>query len=103
MAEQVKLAKLGLALVLAGTLLAFVAVLLPLLAAVAGVHAEVGAAGCVVILFFPVCFGVGPLAPYLVIAVMLIALALALVAYFLFRAAAEELKPEGFPPALGGT
>jgi predicted tellurium resistance membrane protein TerC len=37
------------------------------------------------------------------VAAMLIALALLLVAYFLFRAALEELRPESYPPAPGGT
>ena len=102
MAGQVKLAKLGLALVLAGFVLAFVAALLPLLAAGAA-RAEVGAAGCVVVLFIPVCFGVGPLAPYLVIAAMLITLAFLLITYLFLRAALEELKPRGYPPTPGGT
>ncbi|MCC6040356.1 MAG: hypothetical protein LM565_06015 [Thermofilum sp.] len=100
MAGQMKLARLGLALIAVGVILAFLAALLPLLAAGAG---EAGVAGCVLVFFVPVCFGVGPLAPYLMVAAMLIALALLLVAYFLFRAALEELRPESYPPAPGGT
>jgi uncharacterized membrane protein len=95
-----KLARLGLALIAVGVILAFLAALLPLLAAGAG---EAGVAGCVLVFFVPVCFGVGPLAPYLMVAAMLIALALLLVAYFLFRAALGEPRPESYPPAPGGT
>lgn len=79
--------KMGLILVAAGLTLALMAALLPLLAAPG---AQVGVGGCVVVLFIPVCFGVGnqPL-PLLVVAIVLSILLLAF-ALLVWRALARE-------------
>jgi uncharacterized membrane protein len=92
-----KLEKLGLALVLAGFALAFAAALLAALSAAQG--GAVGVGGCVLVLFIPVCFGAGPLAPHLLVAALALALALVVLSFLLWSA-----RPRGFarafPPPL---
>lgn len=69
-----KLFKVGLTFIILGFALAFVAVLLPIALGTAsssqGINVSGG--GCVVIMFIPICFGVGeyPLIPIMVSAVL---------------------------------
>lgn len=80
---------LGLALILAGFAVALAAALA---LAVSAARGEVGAGGCIVILFFPVCFGIGPLAPYLLIVAAALALALTALSFLLWRWVAAEAR-----------
>jgi len=86
----VQLEKLGFALILAGFALAFAAVLVAALSVAQGGAASVG--GCVLILFVPICFGVGSLAPYLLVVVLALALALVALSLLLWRWALGEAQ-----------
>ncbi len=75
--------KIGHLLILSGFLLAFIAVLLiPILAILSG-DASLSFGGCIVILFFPICFGVGSEPLLLILAAMLLAIVLMILSYFL--------------------
>jgi len=86
----VQLERLGFALILAGFALAFAAALVAALSVAQGGTASVG--GCVFILFVPICFGVGPLAPYLLVAALALALALVALSFVLWRWALGEAR-----------
>jgi len=93
----VELEKLGFALILAGFALVFAAALLAVLSAAQGGAAGVG--GCVVVLFFPVCFGLGPLAPYFLVAALALALTLVALSFLLWRWALGEARRLAQAPA----
>ncbi|MCC6029972.1 MAG: hypothetical protein LM591_07510 [Candidatus Korarchaeum sp.] len=77
--------RLGHLLILSGFLLAFIALLLiPILAMISG-EASLSFGGCIVILFFPICFGVGDKPLLLILAAMLLAIALMILSYFILR------------------
>ena len=80
--------KVGLALVLAGFALAVIAALLPLLAAPG---AQVGVGGCIIVLFVPVCFGVGSQALPLLIVAIALSIVLLVVAFIVRRVLAREV------------
>jgi len=79
-----RLWSIGLALVLAGFALAFAAAL-----ALVATAPSWGVGGCVVVLFIPVCFGVGPLAQPLLVATIALAIALVVVSLIAWRIAAK--------------
>ncbi len=85
-----ELERLGFALILAGFALAFAAALLVALSAAQGGAA--GVSGCVVVLFFPICFGLGPLALHLLVAALALALALVALSFLLWRWALSEAR-----------
>jgi uncharacterized membrane protein len=77
--------RLGHLLILSGFLLAFIALLLiPILAMISG-ETSLSFGGCIVILFFPICFGVGEKPLLLILAAMLLAIVLMILSYFLLR------------------
>jgi len=77
--------RLGHLLILSGFLLAFIALLLiPILAMISG-EASLSFGGCIVILFFPICFGVGDKPLLLILAAMLLAIVLMILSYFILR------------------
>ncbi|MEM1871559.1 MAG: hypothetical protein QW517_10625 [Thermofilaceae archaeon] len=80
--------KVGLALLLAGFALAVIAALLPLLAAPG---ALVGVGGCIIVLFVPVCFGVGSQALPLLIVAIALSIVLLAVAFIVWRVLAREV------------
>jgi uncharacterized membrane protein len=86
----VELERLGFALILAGVALAFAAALFAALSAAWGGAAGVG--GCVLVLFIPICFGAGPLAPHLLVASLALALALVALSFVLWRWALSEAR-----------
>lgn len=81
--------KVGLALVLVGFALAVVAALLPLLATPS---ALTGVGGCIVLLFVPICFGVGNLALPLLIAAAVLSILLLVVAFLVWRTLTREAQ-----------
>jgi len=93
-----KLEALGFILIFLGFALAFVAALLPALMAVLqpSEGVQVSGGGCVVILFFPVCFGYGALGGAMlitVIALTIILVALAFAFYWVtFKAVRRSLE-----------
>jgi len=94
-----KLEVLGLILIFLGFALAFVAALLPALmvALQPSEGVQVSGGGCIVILFFPICFGYGALGGAMLITV--IALAVILVAltfaFYWITSKAVRRSPEG--------
>ncbi|MEM1520030.1 MAG: hypothetical protein QXR35_02820 [Candidatus Korarchaeum sp.] len=66
------------------SILAFL--LIPLLALLSGSGPSVSGGGCIVILFLPVCFGLGEQPLLMVLVAMLMALAIMALSYLLFRA-----------------
>ncbi|MEM0023864.1 MAG: hypothetical protein QXF90_04275 [Thermofilaceae archaeon] len=79
--------KVGLALVLAGFALAVIAALLLL----AAPGALVGVGGCILVLFVPVCFGVGSQALPLLIVAIALSIVLLAVAFIVRRVLAREV------------
>jgi len=77
--------RIGHLLILSGFLLAFIAMLLiPILAILSG-NASLSFSGCIVILFFPICFGVGDKPLLLILVSMLLAIVLMILSYFLLK------------------
>ncbi|MEM1849259.1 MAG: hypothetical protein QXH70_09030 [Thermofilaceae archaeon] len=79
--------KVGLALVLAGFALVVIAALLLL----AAPGALVGVGGCILVLFVPVCFGVGSQALPLLIVAIALSIVLLAVAFIVWRVLAREV------------
>jgi uncharacterized membrane protein len=75
--------RLGHLLILSGFLLAFIALLLIPILATGETSLSFG--GCIVILFFPICFGVGDKPLLLILAAMLLAIVLMILSYFILR------------------
>jgi uncharacterized membrane protein len=75
--------RLGHLLILSGFLLAFIALLLIPILAMGETSLSFG--GCIVILFFPICFGVGDKPLLLILAAMLLAIVLMILSYFILR------------------
>lgn len=82
--------ELGFALILAGIALVLAAALLLAFSVAQGGAAGVG--GCVIVLFVPICFGVGPLAPYLLIAALALAVALVALSILLWKWVLSEAR-----------
>ncbi len=81
--------RLGLYLLLAGFALAFAAALLiPLAAALGGQPAGVSGAGCVLVVFVPICFGIGEAALPLMVAALAAVALLAVLSFVVLK-----LKP----------
>lgn len=79
--------RVGVILVVAGFILALLAALLPLLAAP---HARIGVGGCVVVLFVPVCFGVGNQPLLLLVVAIALSIFLLAIALLVWRTLARE-------------
>lgn len=80
--------RLGLYLLFAGFALAFVAALLPALAAALGAGGQpvgVSGAGCVLVMFVPICFGAGEWALPLMVSAAAIAAVLVVLSLVLLR------------------
>lgn len=75
-------AEFGLILIIAGFSLLFIAALLPL--AFAG-SASISGGGCIIILFFPICFGVGDQPAIMMVIAMALAVALIVLSYFVLK------------------
>ena len=78
-----ELEKLGFVLILAGFALAFATVLVAVFSVARSGATSVG--GCVLIFFVPICFGVGPLAPYFLLAALALTLALVALSFLLLQ------------------
>jgi len=97
-----KLEALGLILIFLGFALAFVAALLPALMAALqpSEGVQVSGGGCVVILFFPVCFGYGALSGVMLITAIALAVILVALAFVFYWIASRAVRrsPEGREP-----
>jgi len=89
-----KLEVLGFILIFLGFALAFVAALLPALMAALqpSEGVQVSGGGCVVILFFPVCFGYGALSGAMLITVIALAVILVALAFTFYWITARATK-----------
>lgn len=92
---EIKLFNLSLALLILGFILAFIAVLIPLFSIAVspreGAGVSVTGSGCVLIMFVPICFGVGEHAlPMMVLAVVL-AVVVVLLSIFVLRWIYKEI------------
>jgi len=75
--------EIGLFMIFLGIILFFIAALLPLLSLAEG--AEVSGGGCILILFFPVCFGYGKAPSLLMLISVMLAIVLMTFSYLMFR------------------
>ncbi|MCS7098779.1 MAG: hypothetical protein RMH84_00740 [Sulfolobales archaeon] len=93
---EVDLFKVGLVLFIAGFVAAFAAMLLaialPMLAAEGGRTTGVSGGGCVLIMFVPICFGVGEGALPLMALAVALAVVLVVVSVLLYRGFYRVLK-----------
>lgn len=81
------LLKLGFILIFLGFITAFVGVLIPiLLTLLEPTKVGIGVGGCIVVFFIPICFGYGEPAVPMMIIMLVLALALIIVSFLMFRA-----------------
>jgi uncharacterized membrane protein len=75
--------EIGLIMIFLGVLLFLVAATLPMLSLAKGV--EISGGGCIIILFFPICFGYGKASSLLILASIILAIVLMAFSYLIFR------------------
>lgn len=75
--------EIGFSMIFLGIILFFIAALLPLFSLARG--AEISGGGCILILFFPFCFGYGKASSLLIIISMMLAIVLIAFSYLIFR------------------
>lgn len=81
------LLKISIVFLLAGFVLVFLAVLLPILTSVDQATTSSGIAGCVILFFIPICFGFGEsgVLPFMMILSLALTLVLVVFAFLVFR------------------
>jgi len=81
------LLKTGILLLIAGFVLVFLAVLLPILTSVSQVTTSSGVAGCVILFFIPVCFGLGEsgVVPLMIVLSLVLTLILVVFTFLISR------------------
>ncbi|MGC9104626.1 MAG: hypothetical protein ACP5JF_07535 [Candidatus Methanodesulfokora sp.] len=75
--------ELGFFMIFLGIILFFMAALLPLFSIAKG--AEISGGGCIVILFFPICFGYGKASSLLILVSLILVIVLMAFSYLIFR------------------
>jgi uncharacterized membrane protein len=84
--------EIGLIMIFLGILLFLIAATLPMLSLTKG--AEISGGGCIIILFFPICFGYGKASSLLILASIILVIVLVAFSYLIFRTISRQIPEE---------
>jgi uncharacterized membrane protein len=86
------LEKLGFVFILIGFFIVFIAVLIPLFTIAFSDGIKISGGGCIVLLFIPICFGYGEFALQLIVIAIVLAMALILISFIVYRQLFKQLE-----------
>jgi uncharacterized membrane protein len=86
------LEKLGFVFILIGFFMVFIAVLIPLFTIAFSDGIKISGGGCIVLLLIPICFGYGEFALQLIVIAIVLAMALILISFIVYRQLFKQLE-----------